>query len=114
MATIFKVAFREKTNADFRYNFALMDTLKVRIDITGATFSFRAVDDDDIEVLLATTANGLIVINNASQGEFGIAVPQTTMAAIPPGTYRCDMIKTQGGQKQCLLDGTLTVVKGIA
>ena len=114
MTALYRVDLTASTNADLRQSFALADTAGVAIDLTGATLAFAAEYEPGAPVLAASTANGRIIITDAPQGRFDLAVPTAVLAPIAPGLYAHDLLLTRAGRVDRLWSGTLRIEHGVA
>ena len=114
MAAYYRVNFEGATNEDLRQGFKLTDTEGAPVSLSGATLRMEVDNLANDDVLEASLANGRIVVTNAAQGEFSVAVPASVMAAVAPGVYRHDLLLTRpDGSIQRIWEGTLTLNRGV-
>jgi hypothetical protein len=61
------------------------------------------------------STNTYAVITNAAGGVITVTVPNTTTAGWAVGTYNYDLVLTSGGgEKEAIMEGSITVKAGIA
>jgi hypothetical protein len=113
MTALYRVDFSAATNADLRQSFALTDTSGTAIDLTGVTLALAFEREPNAPVLHATIANGRIVITNAAQGRFDLAVPAAALAPLTPAHYQHDLLLIRAGRVDRLWTGTLRLDDGI-
>lgn len=82
------------------------------IDFTGADIQIEVKDFDGCQLIEATVANGLIVID--STGIFTLTVPASTMQNLCPGSYKVGGVYELNDETISLFTGTLSVVDGVA
>jgi hypothetical protein len=103
------------TNEDWIDGLAYQDnaTPPNPIDLTGITFEMelRAVESALTVVLSASTANGLIIVNDNT---WQLNVKAPTMLLIPPASYLMDMLAFGDGYTRRLVqESTVVVQQGI-
>jgi hypothetical protein len=117
MATFYRVNFQAAANEDLRQAFALTDSAGAPVSLTGGSlkmnFEGLAPANPATSTIEASTANGRIVLSNAAQGQFEIALPTAVLRAIPTGVYRHDLVLTLAGRVQRVWEGTLTLNSGV-
>ena len=117
MATFYRVNFLAAANEDLRQAFALTDSAGAPVSLTGGTlkmnFEALASASAATSIIEASTANGRIVLSNAAEGQFEIALPTAVLHAIPTGVYRHDLVLTLAGHVQRVWEGTLTLNSGV-
>ncbi len=113
MTALYRVDFTTSTNADLRQGFALTDTSGTAIDLTGATLALAFEREPNTPVLLATTANGRIVVTDAALGRFELIVPAAAVGVLQPGLYQHDLLLTRAGRIDRLWTGTLRLDDGV-
>lgn len=117
MSAYYKVNFEIASNEDLRETFTLTDPAGNAIDLTGADLrmGIATAEADPLSASLAVTmANGGIVVPTPTLGQFSLAVPVTTLQALPIGIYRHDLIFVKSGQVRRIWSGTLSICQGIA
>ena len=114
MATFYRVNFLTAANEDLRQAFALTDSAGAPVSLTDGSLkmNFEALAST-IPGIEASTANGRIVLSNAAQGQFEIALPTAVLRSIPAGVYRHDLVLTLAGRVQRVWEGTLTLNSGV-
>jgi hypothetical protein len=119
MATFYRVNFQAAANEDLRQAFALTDSAGAPVSLTGGSLKMNfegltpASAGPGPGGIEASTANGRIVLSNAAQGQFEIALPTAVLRAIPTGVYRHDLVLTLAGRVQRVWEGTLTLNSGV-
>jgi hypothetical protein len=83
-------------------------------DLTGydATMTIRPFVGSTETTLLATNANGLIVLGTTG-GDVSITFSATTTADLEPGRYAYDFVFDSGSVVTRLLEGKFIVVAGV-
>lgn len=114
MTALYRVDFTASTNADLRQAFALADTAGAAIDLTGATLALAFEREPNTPVLQASIANGRILVTNAAQGCFELAIPAGLLGALAPGLYDHDLLVSRAGRIDRIWVGTLRLTDGIA
>jgi hypothetical protein len=113
MTALYRVDFTAANNADLRQGFALTDTAGTAIDLTGASLAVAFEREPNTPVLQATLANGRIVMTNAAQGRFELAIPAAVLAILSPALYQHDLLLTRAGRIDRLWSGTLRLDDGV-
>lgn len=114
MSAFYRVDFQASNNEDLRQAFVLTDAVGAPLDITGAAMRMAietAAGDDALEV---TTANGRIIVTDASAGRFDLAIPAASMRTLGEGAYRHDLLLEAAGSVRRVWSGTLTLGQGVA
>lgn len=113
MSAYFRVIFSVANNEDLRQGFALSDQNGNPVDLTGATLRMGIDGLDESSLIEASTANGQVVVTDAVQGQFEIAIPASVMATLKVGVYRHDLILNASGQQRRIWSGTLDLAQGV-
>ncbi len=99
-------------NADWKtqFEFTDSDTGSV-IDFTGADIEVEVRDQNNCQIIEATTGNGKITIN--SDG-FELLVPASEMKCLCAGQYAIGGVYALNGETISLFTGTISVIDGVA
>lgn len=105
------VSTNSTANRDWRTQFECVDADTGNpIDFTGAAISIAVEDANGCQVLLATTANGMVTI--VSVGIIELVVPYSKMN-LCAGRYPMGGFYQLADETNDLFEGTLTLRKGI-
>jgi hypothetical protein len=110
--SLYTIEFEISTNADWEDYFELRDD-NGPVDLTGCTFGMDVRGDNGELLLSASSGNGTFAIVDAATGLFGVKVPASAMANVPPGFYQCDCVLGDGNRLLNLWSGNVLVKEGI-
>lgn len=114
---ITQVDFEVRNNVDWVDSFQLASDPAgtIPIDLTANTVRMVVSPSghagNSIEL---STANGRIVILDATTGKLQITVPYSVLRLLTPGAYVHDMIRIFAGRKIPVWVGTLSIIKGVS
>jgi len=115
MSACYRVTFKAATNADLRQGFQVTDDDGAPIDLTGADLRMDVEERPGVDVLEASSANGMIAVTAPATGHFELAVPAAVMGGLAPGVYQHDLVATlANGHVHRIWAGTLTLARGVS
>ena len=107
-----------KSDADFRRTFVYKAAGGAPIDLTGSNLRMVVRKNaGDINAMIDVSINqGTIILEDAVNGRFTIAIPKASLMALPPDIYvhALVMVNSSTGAVVKIWDGTLTHSAGPA
>lgn len=111
MPARYRIEWSVSQKEDLAISRQFTDSAKQPIDITGMVIVYKA--KNGANVIEASTANGLITIDDAADGLWSMTIPKATLAAKPAGVYTHDMVNTEDGVTTEFFVGTLELRPGV-